>query len=151
MKYLLKEWKTIKRALGEKYIYLLLDFDGTLTRIRKRPGEVKLSKATKSVLKGLVSQKKASVAIISGRSLKDARRMVGLKDLVYAGNHGLETKGPGFQHTIPKALRAKKAIKEISRELKRRLKPLKGVIIEDKGLTLSVHYRMVPAGKVKEA
>ena len=151
MKYLLKEWKTIKRALEKKYIYLFLDFDGTLTRIRKRPGSVKLSKATKSVLKDLASQKKISIAIISGRSLKDARRMVGLKSLIYAGNHGLEAEGPGLKHAVPEALRAKKAIKEISAKLKKQLKALRGVIVEDKGLTLSVHYRMVPAGKVKEA
>jgi trehalose-phosphatase len=146
----LKEWDKIKKDLRGKHLYLFLDFDGTLTAIRRRPEAVKLGKSTGDILKKLVSEKDISVAIISGRKLKEARKLVGIKDIIYAGNHGLETEGPDVKFTVPEAAKAKKLISLIRKKLEKELRLYEGVLVEDKTLTLSVHYRMARKSKVKE-
>jgi trehalose 6-phosphate phosphatase len=150
MKHLAKEWGRIKERIKGKAVYLFLDFDGTLTPIRKRPGLVKLSRATRGALKALVAQEDIFTAVISGRALKEVKKLVGVKEITYAGNHGLEAEGKGFKFTAPGALRAKKAITEVKKKLKKKFRPFRGVLIEDKGLSLSVHFRMARPAKIKE-
>ncbi|MFC2004431.1 trehalose-phosphatase, partial [Chloroflexota bacterium] len=66
--------------------------------------------------------------------------------IYYAGNHGLEIEGPGFRFTNPAARAAQAVIKDLVRQLSARLGNIEGVIVEDKGLSLSVHYRLVKKG-----
>ncbi|MFA5094140.1 MAG: trehalose-phosphatase, partial [Candidatus Omnitrophota bacterium] len=82
------------------------------------------------------------LAVISGRSLKDIKKMIGLEGIVYSGNHGLEIDGPKlkFESVVPSGF--KKLIKDIKSALRIRLAGIDGLILEDKGHTLSVHYRM---------
>lgn len=150
MKCFEREWSRVKQKISGKPVYLFLDFDGTLTSIRKRPGDVRLSKAARSVLKGLASEKSVNVAVISGRRLEEIKRLVGVKNIIYAGNHGLEAGGPGFKFAAPKALKTKKIITELKKKLKKELRSFKGVIVEDKKLTLSVHFRMARPDKIDE-
>ncbi|MFQ5952561.1 MAG: trehalose-phosphatase [Candidatus Omnitrophota bacterium] len=150
MKHLAKEWGKIENALKDKYLYVFLDFDGTLTPIRRKPGEVRLSRSTRDALRKLASRKNIAVAVISGRALRQARKMIGVKGIIYAGNHGLEAEGPGLKFTVPGVLRAKKTISAISKKLKKEIRPIKGALVEDKGLTLSVHYRMVSRSRQGE-
>ena len=151
MEHLIKKWREITGSVKNKHIYLFLDFDGTLTFIRRDPKKVKLSVATARILKQLASMKAVSIAVISGRGLSDIRKRVGVAGIVYAGNHGLEIKAPGLRHVVPEVLKAKKTIQEISGRLKKEYRSFEGVYIEDKGLTLSVHFRMVDKRRLKEA
>jgi len=139
----LNQWNRIRPELKDSRLCLFLDFDGTLTPIRKHPRMVKLSTGTRRVLQELAADRGVYVAIVSGRDLGEVRKLVGVKDLVYVGNHGFEAKGPKFSFAVPGALKAKGTMKEISRKLQEAFKPFKGVYIEDKGLSLSVHFRMV--------
>jgi len=148
---LIKKWPEIADEVRNKYLYLFLDFDGTLTLIRRHPKKVRLSGATAKALKKLLSRENISVAVISGRALRDVRRRVGVSGIVYAGNHGLEARGPGLRHVVPEALKAKRTISKIGRELKKRYRSFRGIYIEDKTLTLSVHFRMVDKRRVKQA
>ena len=91
-------------------LLLLLDFDGTLTPIRRDPDKVRLGKRMHGILKILSGQTNINVAIISGRELGDIRKKIGLKDVVYAGNHGLELSGPNVEFILPAAIKAKKTI-----------------------------------------
>ena len=150
MKHLARAWSRIKKDISGKAVYLFLDFDGTITPIRRRPGDVKLSKGTRKLLEKLVSQENISVAMISGRELKELKRLVKVKGIVYAGNHGLEAEGPGFKFTAPKVLKAKKVIGGLKEKLKKELRPFKGTLVEDKKLTLSVHFRMADLSRLGE-
>ena len=98
----------------------------------------------KSELGELARLQNCELAIISGRALRDIRKMVGLKNIVYVGNHGFEIDGPRihFESLTPPDI--KKTFTKIKDELVKNFAKLEGVIIEDKGLTLSVHYRLVP-------
>ena len=147
MRYLFKSLNILKRQLKAKKIFLFLDYDGTLTPIASRPKQATLPKATKALLRRLQRCQGVKIALISGRSLKDVKALVGVKDVVYAGNHGLEIKGSGLVWKNPLVTKNKKVLTVIKQKLKKSLKGIKGVLIEDKGLTLSVHYRCVKKAK----
>lgn len=123
--------------------FLFLDYDGTLTPIVKRPGMAQLSAPRRSLLKRLARSPHFAVAIVSGRMLPDVKKKVGIKGFYYVGNHGFEIAGPKLKFTHPKARTAKPILRRIKNGLLRRLKGIKGVIIEDKVLTMSLHYRLV--------
>jgi len=114
--------------------FLFLDYDGTLTPITKKPDLAVLSKKRRSILKKLAESSQIKVAIVSGRKLSDVKKLVGLNNLLYAGNHGFEIKGPGINVIHPKAKKIKPVLKKISALLKKRLKNIEGAIIENKGL-----------------
>lgn len=124
-------------------LLLGLDFDGTLAPIVPLPDDAALPAATRPLLQALVGRKDTSVAMISGRGLADLARRVELPGVFYAGNHGLEIEGPGVQRVHQEAERARGHLAELVRTLEERLPRLPGVIVEDKGLTVSVHYRLV--------
>lgn len=137
------------RVAAAKQVALFLDYDGTLTPIVKRPSRARLSAAAKRVLRQLAKLPGVWVALVSGRKLEDLERMVRLEDLCYVGNHGLELKGPKLRYVNPVARRSEPVLRRIKEALRPRLRRIKGAWVEDKGLTLSVHYRRVePTEKI---
>lgn len=143
MKHLSSIWEKLKDEIRRRVIFLFLDYDGTLTPIVNTPDKAKLSASTKKVLRGLTGSSCVKLAVVSGRSLKDIKRLMGLKGIIYVGNHGLEIDAPGLKFISPVSPRIKAVIRNISNELKNRLSSINGLIVEDKGLTLSIHYRRV--------
>jgi trehalose 6-phosphate synthase/phosphatase len=81
-------------------VALFFDYDGTLTPITKRPEEAVLSPTARRLLRQAARTPNLDVAIVSGRSLEEVRKLVGLPGLTYVGNHGFEIEGPGisFRH-----------------------------------------------------
>lgn len=73
---------------------ILTDVDGTLAPIVERAEDAAVPAAAREVLAAL-GGRYALVGCISGRRAEDARRLVGLDSLAYAGNHGLELLMPG--------------------------------------------------------
>ena len=69
--------------------------------------------------------------------------LVALDGLIYAGNHGLEIGGPGLSHVEPSALQLREPLARMARELTAQLQGVAGLIVENKGLTLSIHVRQV--------
>ncbi len=67
---------------------VLLDVDGTLAPIVERPEDAAVPEATRAVLRDLAGRY-ALVACVSGRTEDDARRVVGVDELVYVGEHGM--------------------------------------------------------------
>jgi trehalose 6-phosphate phosphatase len=103
---------------------ILLDVDGVLAPIVDRPEDARVPEATREELRRL-AQEYALVACVSGRTGNDARRLVGVDELVYVGEHGLELdpEAPHWRHRI------------------RAFAETVAWPVEDKGLTLSFHYR----------
>lgn len=137
------------RVLGKRLerTLLLLDYDGTLTPIMERPELAALSPAMREVLKSLSTRHE--VAIVSGRSLPDIRKLVGIKGVYYVGNHGLEISGPRVKLVQPQALRMRPIIAQLCEKLREELRGIEGAIVEDKGLTAGVHYRLIQQGKLR--
>ncbi|HXV18994.1 MAG TPA: trehalose-phosphatase [Candidatus Omnitrophota bacterium] len=136
----------MRKIVAARNIFLMLDFDGTLVSIARSPNAVVLKSQMRSVVSELGRSPSCRVAVISGRSLKNLIPYFNLKDLFYAGNHGLELKGRGIR--IPaRATKARKygaLIWLLGEKLKKDLLKVPGILIEDKNYTLSVHYRNVP-------
>ena len=133
--------EVINRVKTFSHVLLFLDYDGTLVPICKEPSLAKLSLEEKKILRELSRIPWLSVGIISGRSLKEVRRLVGIKGLFYAGNHGFEIL---FQERIwvhPKLKSFESRLKRVTCELKCALKGIDGILVEDKRVTVSVHYR----------
>ncbi|MFH0935460.1 MAG: trehalose-phosphatase [Candidatus Omnitrophota bacterium] len=143
MKHIIREWDRLKKALVNKQIALFLDYDGTLTPIVEVPQKAVTPAEIKDLLKKLLKSRRCKVAIISGRALGDLQAMVGIKGLIYAGNHGLEIEGPDIKYKSWVSPKLKSIFDGIKRELERRLPGIKGLLLEDKGLSLSLHYRLV--------
>src|SRR3954467_6681926 len=80
--------------LAGRPLLLLLDVDGTLAPIAERPEYAAVPPATQRVLAELVGLPDTPVAIVSGRSARDARRLVGVKGVWVLGNHGIEFARP---------------------------------------------------------
>jgi len=142
--------KVAERLKAAKYILLLTDYDGTLTPIVERPELADMPERTRQVLRALAQQHRFRIGIMSGRALAELKDKVGISDIIYAGNHGLEIEGPGFNFVNPQAEEAKPVLRVLYQVLSKNLETIKGVLVEDKGLTLSVHYRMVEESKAEE-
>jgi len=147
MKNLLESWDDVRKAWGNKSIILFLDYDGTLASIAPSPSQAVLSAENKELLERLVKIPMFQVVVISGRSLEDVEKMVGIKGIVYIGNHGWEIEGSSmhFESLIP--LEISSMMERIKYELIMQLSDISGAFVEDKGVTLSVHYRMVAPDK----
>jgi trehalose 6-phosphate phosphatase len=104
---------------------VMLDVDGALAPIVARPEDARVPPKTRAEL-GRLNDRYALVACISGRSGDDARRIVGMPELVYVGNHGLELD--------PDAA-------EWATRLKQFLRDVEWSQTEDKKLSAALHYR----------
>ena len=104
---------------------LFLDVDGVLAPIVPRPEDARVPEETRAELRRL-NESYALVACISGRTGADAQRIVGIPELVYVGNHGLELDGEaaGWRE------RLQEFIEDVG-----------WPATESKGLTASLHYR----------
>lgn len=129
---------------------LLSDYDGTLTPIVDRPELAGLGPGTRKLLETLSRRRDLSVGIISGRSLTDLKQMVGLAGITYGGNHGLEIEGPRLSYLNPAAQELRPALGALHQALSDALGLIAGVWVEDKGLTLSVHYRQADEARAGE-
>jgi trehalose 6-phosphate phosphatase len=121
------------------------DIDGTLAPIVPRAEDAKVRHEV-SVLLGRLARRYGIVACISGRSATEARRLVGVGGIAYAGSHGAELLEPGAARpqTMPAFAswegRVRAFAKGRDAPVLRRLR----VRIEDKGAIAAFHWRNVP-------
>jgi trehalose 6-phosphate phosphatase len=124
---------------------VLCDIDGVLAPIVRRAEEARVSERV-SLLLGRLARRFGLVACITGRSAADARRLVGVGGIAYAGSHGAELLEPGAArpHTDEAFKRWEGQVKSFAAERDtpelRRLR----VRIEDKGPIAAFHWRGVP-------
>lgn len=142
MDYLFDKWSKLSKDLSNKFIFLFLDYDGTISPIADAPNRAVISKQTKGLLQKIALRPNRKVAIISGRALEDIKNRIGLKNIIYVGNHGLEVEGPNIEFQYPLAPGYRSIIRNIDKGLKHGLRGLKGVLIENKSICLSLHYRL---------
>ena len=154
MQHLLTVWPQVQQRLQKaRRVLLLLDYDGTLAPIVDRPELASLPQETKDALlnlsarppagPGFPSEPQIIIGIVSARSLEDVSARVGIAGLIYAGNHGLEIRGPSLDFLHPEALKMKNKVDQAYQQLKVDLAVHPGAFAEHKGLSLTVHYRGV--------
>jgi trehalose 6-phosphate phosphatase len=113
---------------------IFLDVDGVLAPIVDRPEDSFVPDETREVVRSLLPRY-GLVAVVSGRQSAEAARLVGIPDLVVAGTHGLELEHVDEQW--------KQRMHMIAREVR--------FPFEDKGVSVSFHYRGAPDEAAAEA
>jgi trehalose-phosphatase len=145
MKHLFEAWIDLQdRIQRARVVYLLFDYDGTLTLIVSRPDLALCPPEVRRELAELRDDSRVGVAIISGRSLEDLYGLIGVPGITYVGNHGLEIRNPAGTHTKKLSSGRQKELTRIAKFLGAALGNLPGIIFEDKKVNLAVHYRQVP-------
>lgn len=139
-KYLFKHLEDLEEFKDNKTA-IITDIDGTISEIAPTPNEAVVSSNMRTELIKLKDKFKL-VAVVSGRSVLNAKNMVGVEDLLYVGNHGLEYLKDGKILMAPGAAGYLDIMKDVGNELKKgKLSKIKGLMFEDKGICLSIHYR----------
>lgn len=127
----------------------MFDVDGTLAPITERPGDAAVPRDTRRVLASLVARPGVHVALVSGRTAAQAARMTGVHGVWVVGNHGYEVvDAAGDERVQPDLEPARGAVARAARRIEVLVAPVPGVLFEDKGWTLTVHYRMADAAVV---
>lgn len=127
---------------------LLTDFDGTLVPLEDQPETVTLPGATRSVLEEIKTNARISLGVISGRNLEDLEPRVGVAGIWYVGNHGFEMRTPAGEKRVFYGEEEAEYLRAVEREVALETKGIPGVLIENKGPTLAVHYRKVDADRI---
>lgn len=144
MKHLFEDWANIGKRIQEaQNLFLFLDYDGTLTPIVSTPDLALCPPEVKALLAQLRDIPKVFLTIISGRSLEDIREKVGIPGIIYVGNYGLEIENPAGMHKKKLSANRQREYNNIVRALKDSLAEIPGILFEDKGPILTVHYRNV--------
>jgi len=141
-------WAEAWRRTGR--LVLLLDFDGTLAPIASLPGLAAMPDATRRELARLMAMPGVEAAVVSGRALADVRERAAIAGAAYAGNHGMEIHIGGADHVHQEAAAARPVLELAARELASAVAAIPGAFVEDKQLTLSVHFRLSPRDRVDE-
>lgn len=149
MDHLLSSWNLISEQIQTaRHILFFSDFDGTLAPIIEKPELAAMPENVYRILGELIHDQRFTVGIISGRALSDLKERVNIGGIIYAGNHGFEIEGPGLKFVNPIAEEIKPFFRIVRQILGLTLGTIKGVFVEDKGLTLSIHYRQVQEEKI---
>lgn len=127
---------------------LAAEFDGVLAPIVERPSAARIAEEIRPILEKLVARSNPKVTILSGRSLTDLHERVGVEEIYYVGNHGTEVRGPGMTCSDGLASSCRSDLVDALAFLAKCAKRVPGVFIEDKGMTVSVHWRLVDAANV---
>jgi trehalose 6-phosphate synthase/phosphatase len=123
---------------------LFLDFDGTLAEIAEHPSQARVGDSMSEALHACLSRPDTELAVVSGRALEDLRGVLDLPGVVLVGNHGLEIAGPGVEPFVhPDLPHFAARLRELASALAEGAET--GVWIEEKGASLTLHYRAAPA------
>jgi trehalose-phosphatase len=133
----LQQLDEIKTRIANKELGIFLDYDGTLTPIVRRPEDAVLSGKMKTVLREVA--KRYSVAVVSGRDLRDVQKLVDLDGIFYAGSHGFEITGPNIYYQYAENFLP--VLDEAESEIRSALEQVSGVVVERKKFSIAVHYR----------
>lgn len=124
---------------------IFCDIDGTLARIVDRSEDAHVPETTSRLL-GSLGRRYACVACVTGRSVAEARRLVGVGSLVYVGAHGAETLGPGAKDPqLPRAVKQwERRVRRFAGDQDSKEIRLLRIRVEDKGPIQAFHWRGAP-------
>jgi trehalose 6-phosphate phosphatase len=120
---------------------ILLDIDGTLLDIAAVPGAVEVPERLRLALSNLQTQTAGALAFVSGRPLADIDRLFAPLKLAAIAGHGAEMRVNGAD--APRRFEAQ-LDSELRLQFEAIASKLAGVILEDKGYSIALHYRLAP-------
>lgn len=118
-----------------------LDIDGTLVELAGSPAQVLIDPALRRVMARLHERTGGAVALITGRSLAEVNRLFPMGSIAVAAQHGMERRSAAGRISRPtRSTRLTNARRELAALAARH----PGLLLEDKGLSLALHYRGAP-------
>jgi trehalose 6-phosphate phosphatase len=132
----------IKTLLSTRPFGLITDIDGTISPTSTDPLHLVIPPVNRKYLKSL-SEKLELVAINTGRSAAETRKLVDGDKILCVGQYGMEAWRKNKAVLDPKVKTFFADVREVA-DVIMLLSNLPGVIIQDKGLTLSIFYRLSP-------
>ncbi len=121
---------------------VLLDIDGTLLDLAPTPREVWVPPGLSKTLNRLLQRTGGALALVSGRSLNDIDLIFAPDQYPAVGGHGAEMRLDPNSEAV--AAHAPPMDKELKRRLAAIAKLSPGILLEDKGYSLALHYRLAP-------
>lgn len=133
-----------RRRLEGRTPAVFLDYDGTLTPIVSRPELARISPDMTRLVGALAAR--CPVAIVSGRSRATIKDFLRLKNVIYAGSHGMDIKGPaGSGLSLDVGSEFQEILSVVHRKLAASLSHIPGVLVQLTGYTAPVHFRLADA------
>lgn len=120
---------------------LFLDLDGTLAPLMTQPRDVGPDRRRSALLRALVGRMDGRVAILSGRSLEEVDRILEGSVFAVAAVHGLDRRAPGADHRPPIP---HPALPQVTAAFHALAAAWPGLLVEAKGLSTALHYRLAP-------
>ncbi len=119
---------------------LFLDIDGTLLEIVDRPEDVRVKPGELSLLEDLRRAAGGALALVSGRSIATLDALFKPLQMPLAGQHGAERRdADGRMHRMRTV-----SLQNVSGQIARFARRHAGLVVEDKGRSVALHYRMAP-------
>jgi len=141
--YWTERWCEIQAQLQTRpRLLLALGFDGIISPLAPKPAIAVVPEQTRVLLQEIGCSPRVTLAFLSGRSLEDLRARIDLPEAYYAGNHGMEVCGPGLASSDGLAVSCRSDLVDALGFLARCTKGLPGIVIEDKKMAVTVHWRM---------
>jgi trehalose-phosphatase len=133
-------------VLAAQSVFVVFDFDGALVDLAPGPADVSLSEQRKRCLRDLISSPGCSVAVVSGRRVDALQRLVGLGEIYFVGQHGLEWTAPdGTRSFSPPGVLVVEAIQFLREKFRAGTAGVDGLFVEDRGVALALHYQEGPS------
>ena len=120
---------------------LFLDLDGTLLDLAPTPEAVVVPQDLSGLLASLAPALGGALAIVTGRALETVDTLLRPWTVIGAGLHGAEYRWPGMRAIDRLPLLPVRSIVE---QLRARFAPVPAVLVEDKGHSVALHYRLAP-------
>jgi trehalose 6-phosphate phosphatase len=121
---------------------VLLDVDGTLLDLAPTPREVWVPPGLAKTLQRLHKRTNGALALVSGRSINDIDLIFAPDQFPAVGGHGAEMRIEADSELV--AAHAPPMDKELKRRLAAIARLSPGILLEDKGYSLALHYRLAP-------
>ncbi len=148
----LSQFAALRGMMRERRPVVFTDYDGVLTPIVATPDLAVLDDRMRRAVEEVAST--TTLAVISGRDLRDVRSKVGVDGIYYAGSHGFDIVGPDGRPTGEDLIDGFSAylapLNDATDRIAGRLSRIEGVLIERKRFATAVHYRNVDRARIDE-
>jgi trehalose 6-phosphate phosphatase len=144
LRHVFADWSEVAGQLrSAPAIALFLDFDGTLSPLRPRPEEVRLSGSMRSIVSTLARKPGVRVWVISGRRRADVHDRTRIAGVHYLGLHGWEA-----GHGVSIKEETRQLLECLKARARRIVESTPATWLEDKGVVLTIHYARASACEV---
>jgi trehalose 6-phosphate phosphatase len=128
--------------IRDERLALFLDVDGTLLEIAATPDRVRVPASLRNTLQLSFQREHGAFALLGGRSLDDLDGLFSPCVFPASGKHGLEVRLPSGKVIRPEI--DSSALNRARRWLGILQQDNRGLLLEDKGVALAMHYRLAP-------